>query len=53
MAGSATRASITQHQAIKGNMADVSAKDGSQETFVNLIASMIGIFMLALFSEGQ
>lgn len=53
VAGSATRASITQHQAIKGNMADVSAKDGSQETFVNLVASMIGIFLLALFSEGQ
>lgn len=53
VAGSATRASITQHQAIKGNMADVSAKDGSQETCVNLIASIIGIFMLALFSEGQ
>lgn len=34
-------------------MADVSAKDGSQETFVNLVASMIGIFLLALFSEGQ
>lgn len=53
VAGSATRASITQHQAIKGNMADVSAKDGSQETCVNLIASLIGIFLLAVFSEGQ
>lgn len=53
MAGSATRASITQHQAIKGNMADVSAKDGSQETCVNLIASFVGIFLLALFSEGH
>lgn len=53
VAGSATRASITQHQAIKGNMADVCAKDGSQETCVNLIASLIGIFMLAVFSEGQ
>lgn len=51
VAGSATRASITQHQAVKGNMADVSAKDGSQETCVNLIASVVGIFMLALFGE--
>lgn len=34
-------------------MADVSAKDGSQETCVNLIASIVGIFMLALFNEGQ
>lgn len=53
VAGGATRASITQHQAIKGNMADVSAKDGSQETFVNLIASIIGIFLLALISDTQ
>lgn len=48
MAGGATRASITQHQAIKGNMADISAKDGSQETFVNLIASIVGVALLAL-----
>lgn len=52
VAGNATRASITQHQAIKGNMADVSAKDGSQETCVNLLASIVGVFMLALFNEG-
>ncbi|KRT79262.1 hypothetical protein AMK59_8571, partial [Oryctes borbonicus] len=45
VAGGATRASITQHQAIKGNMADVSAKDGSQETCVNLIASIVGILL--------
>lgn len=51
MAGSATRAAITQHQAIGGNMADVSAKDGSQETCVNLIASFIGIFLLALLAN--
>jgi hypothetical protein len=32
-------------------MADVAAKDGSQETFVNLIASNIGIFLLPLITE--
>lgn len=53
VAGGATRASITQHQAIKGNMADVSAKDGSQETCVNLVASIMGITLLAVFSGGQ
>lgn len=53
MAGGATRASITQHQAIKGNMADVSAKDGSQETFVNLIASVIGVFLLTVVNDAQ
>ena len=30
VAGGATRAAITEHQALKNNMADVSAKDGSQ-----------------------
>uniref|UniRef100_A0A1Y1NEA1 Uncharacterized protein n=2 Tax=Photinus pyralis TaxID=7054 RepID=A0A1Y1NEA1_PHOPY len=51
VAGGATRASITQHQAIQGNMADVSAKDGSQETCVNLIASIVGIFLLAVVTD--
>lgn len=53
VAGSATRAAITQHQAIKGNMADVSAKDGSQETFVNLIASIVGVFLITLLNDEQ
>lgn len=30
VAGGATRAAITQHQARRNNMADVAAKDGSQ-----------------------
>jgi hypothetical protein len=34
-------------------MADVSAKDGSQETFVNLCASAVGIIILATFDEGK
>lgn len=53
VAGGATRAAITQHQAIRNNMADVSAKDGSQETFVNLCASLVGIIILATFNEGE
>lgn len=48
VAGGATRASITNHQAKRGNMGDVSAKDGSQETCVNLIASFVGILLLSL-----
>ncbi|KAK0094054.1 hypothetical protein PV326_011940 [Microctonus aethiopoides] len=47
VAGGATRAALTQHQALTNNLADVSAKDGSQETFVNLIASFVGIFILS------
>ncbi|XP_066596707.1 uncharacterized protein [Prorops nasuta] len=39
VAGGATRAALTQHQALQNNLADVSAKDGSQETCVNLVAS--------------
>ncbi|VDO77074.1 unnamed protein product [Schistosoma mattheei] len=34
VAGSATRAAIVQHQAINNNLADVSAKDGSQVSFI-------------------
>ncbi|XP_065831555.1 RUS family member 1-like [Oscarella lobularis] len=41
VAGGATRAALTQHQARRGNMADVSAKDGSQETLVNLLALVV------------
>ena len=32
VAGGATRAAMTQHQARRDNMADVAAKDGSQVT---------------------
>lgn len=53
VAGGATRAAITQHQAVQGNMADVSAKDGSQETCVNLLASILGIFLLTYFENNE
>ncbi|KAJ3091067.1 hypothetical protein HK102_001793 [Quaeritorhiza haematococci] len=45
VAGGATRAALTQHFAKKDNMADVSAKDGSQETIVNLVAMIIGTYV--------
>lgn len=44
--GGATRSALTQHHAIRGNLADVSSKDAAQETFVNLIASFVGLFLL-------
>ncbi|XP_046428897.1 RUS family member 1 [Neodiprion fabricii] len=53
VAGSATRAALTQHQALQNNLADVSAKDGSQETFVNLIASFVGILILSNIGDGR
>lgn len=46
VAGGATRAALTQHHAIRGNLADVSSKDNSQETFVNLLASFVGLYLL-------
>ncbi|KAL3269198.1 hypothetical protein HHI36_008280 [Cryptolaemus montrouzieri] len=51
IAGGATRASITHHQAIKGNMAEISAKDGTQETLVNLIASLTSIYLLGIILD--
>lgn len=50
VSGSATRAAVTQHQARMNNMADVSAKDGSQETLVNLIALVASLILLPIVS---
>lgn len=47
VAGGATRSALTQHHAIRGNLADVSSKDNSQETAVNLIASFVGLYLLS------
>eukprot|EP00055_Hartaetosiga_balthica_P011748 m.54607 g.54607 ORF g.54607 m.54607 type:complete len:452 (+) comp7722_c0_seq4:54-1409(+) len=41
VAGGATRATLVRHQAKMNNMADVSAKDNSQETLVNLVALFV------------
>ncbi|XP_013405479.1 RUS1 family protein C16orf58 homolog [Lingula anatina] len=53
VAGGATRAALTQHQARRNNMADVSAKDGSQETLVNLAALICGLLMMPVVSGHQ
>ncbi|KAL0271955.1 UNVERIFIED_CONTAM: hypothetical protein PYX00_005102 [Menopon gallinae] len=53
VAGSATRAAVSCHQAIQGNTADVAAKDGSQEIFVNLLAYIFGIFLLKNVTETE
>lgn len=44
--GGATRVALTQHHALRGNLADVTSKDSSQETCVNLLASFLGIYLL-------
>ncbi|KAM8777743.1 RUS family member 1 [Rhynchonycteris naso] len=51
VAGGATRAALTVHQARRNNMADVAAKDGSQETLVNLAGLLVSLLMLPLVSD--
>ncbi|XP_021364758.1 RUS1 family protein C16orf58 homolog isoform X2 [Mizuhopecten yessoensis] len=53
VAGGATRAALTQHQARRNNMADVSAKDGSQETLVNLAALVCNLALIPLVTGKQ
>lgn len=53
VAGGATRAALTQHQARSNNMADVSAKDGSQETLVNLAAFLCSLLLLQVVLQNQ
>ncbi|XP_037670062.1 RUS family member 1 isoform X2 [Choloepus didactylus] len=51
VAGGATRAALTMHQARRNNMADVAAKDSSQETLVNLAGLLVSLLMLPLVSH--
>ncbi|XP_053327684.1 RUS family member 1 [Spea bombifrons] len=51
VAGGATRAALTVHQARRDNMADVCAKDGSQETLVNLAGLLVALFLVPLVSD--
>jgi len=53
VAGGATRAALTQHQARRDNMADVSAKDGSQETLVNLLALLAGLVITPMVANSS
>eukprot|EP00051_Salpingoeca_urceolata_P022488 m.368408 g.368408 ORF g.368408 m.368408 type:complete len:442 (-) comp19977_c1_seq9:49-1374(-) len=53
VAGGATRAALTQHQARANNTGDVSAKDGSQETVVNLCALLTGLVVTPLVAGNQ
>lgn len=47
-AGMATRAAMVQHQARRDNMADVAAKDNSQETVVNLAGLLVNLWLTPL-----
>lgn len=43
MSAAATKANITQYFAIEGNMADLNAKESTQETLVSLIGMLCGV----------
>lgn len=53
VAGGATRASLVQHQAKNNNMADIQAKDGSQETLTNLIALCFSLLLIPLVADNS
>lgn len=50
VAGGATRMALTQHFSLHGNAADISAKEGSQETAVTLLGMIFGLGLTRLFS---
>uniref|UniRef100_A0A8C6WMH8 Zgc:162613 n=1 Tax=Neogobius melanostomus TaxID=47308 RepID=A0A8C6WMH8_9GOBI len=51
VAGGATRAALTVHQARRDNMADISAKDGSQETLVNLAGLVVSLLLIPIVND--
>ncbi|CAH2049456.1 unnamed protein product [Thlaspi arvense] len=52
VASGATRAALTQHFALQDNAADISAKEGSQETLATMIGMALGM-LLARFTMGH
>ncbi|ANM57716.1 Root UVB sensitive family [Arabidopsis thaliana x Arabidopsis arenosa] len=52
VASGATRAALTQHFALQDNAADISAKEGSQETMATMMGMSLGM-LLARFTSGN
>ncbi|KAL3995165.1 Vitamin B6 photo-protection and homoeostasis family protein [Acanthocheilonema viteae] len=50
VAGGATRTTVINHQAISDNVGDVAAKDGSQETLINVFALLCSLLLLPVVS---
>ncbi|KAI8803023.1 vitamin B6 photo-protection and homoeostasis-domain-containing protein [Cladochytrium replicatum] len=48
-----TKAGLSMHFARNGQVADLNAKDGSQETVVNLIGLLLGPIILTVLPEGD
>ncbi|GLI67372.1 hypothetical protein VaNZ11_011551 [Volvox africanus] len=53
VAGGATRAALTQHFARRGNAADVSAKEQSQETATTILGMVAGMAVTRLLAAGE
>uniref|UniRef100_A0A0N4ZMN3 DUF647 domain-containing protein n=1 Tax=Parastrongyloides trichosuri TaxID=131310 RepID=A0A0N4ZMN3_PARTI len=53
VAGGVTRTVVVQHQAINDNIGDVAAKDGSQETLLNLVSLISSVLLLPLVHENH
>jgi hypothetical protein len=51
MVAGACRASITAHFALDGNLADVSAKEGAQETAVTLVGLLVGSYIASQLGD--
>ncbi|GBG79696.1 hypothetical protein CBR_g29960 [Chara braunii] len=50
VASGATRAALTQHFALRQNAADVSAKEGSQETLATMVGMLVGMLVARITS---
>ncbi|KAG9439095.1 hypothetical protein H6P81_019260 [Aristolochia fimbriata] len=48
VASGATRAALTQHFALANNAADISAKEGSQETLATMVGMLLGMLLAHL-----
>ncbi|CAB9512151.1 RUS1 family protein C16orf58 homolog [Seminavis robusta] len=51
MSAGATKSSITCHLALEGNMADLNAKEGTQETLVSLVGMILGVQLAAMLKH--
>ncbi|KAI6242245.1 hypothetical protein M3Y99_00266100 [Aphelenchoides fujianensis] len=51
VAGGGTRMAVVRHQARRENLADVAAKDGSQETLVGIVSLLTSLVLLPLFDS--
>eukprot|EP00977_Amphora_coffeiformis_P006101 scaffold1323_cov160-Amphora_coffeaeformis.AAC.6 len=51
MSAAATKASITLHFALEGNMADLNAKESTQETLVSLMGMLCGVSLARWLSN--